>query len=262
MKKYQYPHLSESEKRILKKTGNFSFLEKLFAIRKWKNYYFSAIKRGIRTMNEKHDDIVFSGHIELTESFKFDKSRAMPRGNAVDGVTFSESYKIDFFSLPLNIQDLILSFKGIVENYFACDANLNQGNIWRNFHVPDDIQEREEVFADSFHQDLVVDQYNIQLFILLQDTDEEHGPFEYLNDITSEDMDFYKKRNRKKAHKESIKLTGKRGDFMLFSTGCTLHRAGVPKEGFYRDIFSIPFFPSYTKIGTPISELALNRKSN
>ena len=46
------------------------------------------------------------------------------------------------------------------------------------------------------------------------------------------------------------KLTGIRGDGMLFSTGATPHRAGVPKFGNKRDIFSVAFFPIYTDIGT------------
>ncbi len=264
MLKYQYPLLSESQKKILKIVRNSPFIETLFAIRPLKRYYISAIKRGIRSIAEKHNDIAFPGHIELPKDFKFDEKQAVPRGNQVDGATFSKVYQKDFLELPTDIQDLVLSFKGIVENYFACDANLNRANIWRNFHIPANIVDSErEVFSDTFHQDLVYDQYNIQLFILLQDTDEEHGPFEYLNgDITSDDMRFYRKRNRKKARKESIKLTGIRGDFMLFTTGFTLHRAGIPKEGFHRDIFSIAFFPSYTKIGTPISELVLERKAS
>jgi len=263
MIKYQHPHLSKPEKKILRKIGGSLFLETLFAIRKWKRFYFSAFKRGVRAIAERHNHLAFTGHIELSDDFKFDEKKAISRGNQLDGVAFSESYAKDFLQLPTDIQDLVLSFKGIVENYFACDANLNQANIWRNFHVPASIADKDaEIFADAFHQDLVFDQYNLQLFILLQDVDEEHGPFEYLNGaITAEDMNFYRKRNRKKARKESVKLTGKRGDFMLFTTGFTLHRAGVPKEGFHRDMFSIAFFPSYTKIGTPISELVRERET-
>lgn len=261
MQKYQHPPLSDSQKKILKKVGNSAFIETLFALRVWKRYYFSAIKRGIRAIAEKHNNIAFSGHLELPKDFKFDEKQAVPRGNQVDGVAFSQSYAKNFLELPTDIQDLILSFKGIVENYFECDANLNQANIWRNFHIPASISDGDiEIFSNAFHQDLVFDQYNVQLFILLHDTDEEHGPFEYVNgDSTSEDMNFYRKRNRTKAQNESIKLTGKRGDFMLFTTGFTLHRAGIPHKGFHRDIFSIAFFPSYTKIGTPISELVLAR---
>lgn len=48
---------------------------------------------------------------------------------------------------------------------------------------------------------------------------------------------------------EVVKLTGVRGDALLFSTGSTPHRAGIPAHGNYRDIFSISVFPVYTGIG-------------
>lgn len=259
MMRYQYPLLSELQKKILAKVGNPPLLKTLFALRILGRYYLSAIKRGVRAVSEKKNHIAFTGHIELPEDFIFDEKLAVPRGNEVNGVTYSQLCTKEFLELPLNIQDLILSFREIVESYFACDANLQHARIWRNFHIPASIANGDiEIFSNAFHQDLVFDQYNIQLFILLHDTNEEHGPFEYLKgDITSEDINFYRQRNRTKAQNESIKLTGKRGDFMLFTTGFTLHRAGVPHEGFHRDIFSIAFFPSYTKVGTPISELAL-----
>lgn len=48
---------------------------------------------------------------------------------------------------------------------------------------------------------------------------------------------------------EVVKLTRVRGKVLLFSTGSTPHRAGIPAHGNYRDIFSIAFFPVYTGIG-------------
>lgn len=256
MFKYQYPHLSASEKSILKKTGNLKLLEFLFALRKWKKYYLSTIKRAFRGISERYSNIAFTGHLNIPVDFTFDEKLAVPRGNLIDGHYFSKSYEKDLLDLPSELQGFILSFRSILESYFCSEVNVNKANIWRNYHVPEDIANtKSEVFADAFHQDLVHDQYNIQLFILLQDTDEEHGPFEFLDGISSaRDIKYYRKRNRKKALSSSTKLIGKRGDYLLFTTGFTLHRAGIPREGFHRDIFSIAFFPSYTNIGAPISE--------
>ncbi len=256
MFKYQYPHLSTTEKSILKKTGNSKWIEFLFSLRKWKKYYLSTIKRALRGISERYNNIAFVGHLNIADDFIFDEKLAIPRGNSVEGHYFSKSYEKDLLELPSDVQKLILSFRSILESYFSCEVNVNKANIWRNYHVPEDIANKNnEVFADAFHQDLVHDQYNIQLFILLQDTDEKHGPFEYLDGAASaRDIKYYRKRNRKKPISTSTKLIGKRGDYLLFTTGFTLHRAGIPMEGFHRDIFSIAFFPSYTNIGTPISE--------
>jgi hypothetical protein len=262
MRKYQNPQLSGSERKLLKIVGGSDLLEALFAIRKWKRFYLSALKRAWRSFFDNYSHIAFLGYKQLPSSFVFDENQAVPRGNQVNGKCFSMSYEKKFIDLPVEVQDLVLSFKDIVENYFSCEANINNASIWRNYHVPEEVSSLEsEVFADAFHQDLVFDQYNIQLFIMLEDITEEQGPFEFLDKrVSATEMKFYKKRNKKEPLNESKKLIGKRGNYLLFTTGMTLHRAGIPHQGRTRDMFSIAFFPCYTNIGTPISELMVTRR--
>jgi hypothetical protein len=254
---YQHPHLSSSEKRLLANFKNPSFFENLFALKKWRRFYLSSFKRSVRTFSERHSHISFRGHIDLPPEFVYRPEMSLPRGSQIDGQYFSSGYDMALEDLPGEIKSLILSFRGIVQNYFACETNASSAQLWRNVHVPPAIaQAQEEVFADAFHQDLVVDQYNLQLFILLQDTTEQDGPFEYLDgEVQVAEMDYYRKRNRKLPLSTSQKLVGKRGDYLLFNTGLTLHRAGVPAENHQRDIMSIAFFPTYTKIGKPLSAL-------
>lgn len=257
MSKYQYPHISHKEKRILENLGDPAWLEWIFAAKKWRKYLSSSFLRALRTFSERYTHISFKGHIDLPQKFIFDENRSKPRGNAIEGKYYSSSYDLEFNELPEEVKELVLSFRSIIETYFACDMNIATSTCWRNKHIPQHIIEMDgEIISNAFHQDLVFDQYNLQLFILLQSTEIKHGPFEYLEPaIQSKEMQYYKKRNRKKALSESVKLTGKRGDFMLFTTGMTLHKAGVPELNQHRDIFSIAFFPSYSNIGTPISDL-------
>lgn len=257
MSKYQYPHSSPREKVFLAKMGKHYFWEWLFAIKKLRKFYIASFKRALRILTEKYSHIEFHGHMNLPDGFKYSEEFALPRGNEIDGHYYSSGYGLEFSELPPDIQQLVFSFYNILESYFACEVNVNQPQLWRNKHIPEAISGLEgEVFSDAFHQDLVVDQYNIQLFILLHDTTESHGPFEYLDGKSQgKEMDYYRKRNRKIPKSSSVKLVGKRGDYMLFSTGMTLHKAGIPEEGNIRDIFSIGFFPAYTNIGTPMTEL-------
>ncbi len=257
MVKYQYPHNSEKEEKLLKRFGYPAFLEKMFAMKKWRKYYISAFKRAIAVFLEKYTHIAFKGHIELPDEFGFNEKLAIPRGNNIDGIFYSSSYEINFQDLPNQIKTLVFSFRNILESYFATEVNVTAASCWRNNHIPSSILDKNgEIISNAFHQDLVFDQYNLQLFILLHDTELKHGPFEYLEPYTQmHEMEYYRKRNRKKALSSSQKLTGKRGDFMLFTTGLSLHKAGVPDINEHRDIISIAFFPSYTNIGTPFSEL-------
>ncbi|MES2510102.1 MAG: hypothetical protein V4625_09240 [Pseudomonadota bacterium] len=257
MKNYQHPHLSGSEKRLLSRFGNSTFLESLLAFKKWRPFYLSSFKRSVRTFTEQHAHFSFKGHIDLPPDFVYRPEMAAPRGREVNGQYFSTGYDMNIQDLPEEIRRLTFSFRGIVENYFAAEANACNAQLWRNIHVPPAIaQANEEVFADAFHQDLVIDQYNLQLFILLQDTTAQDGPFEYLDGaVQRNEMDYYRKRDRKVPLSTSQKLVGKRGDYLLFTTGLTLHKAGVPDENHQRDIMSIAFFPTYTNIGKPLSAL-------
>ena len=82
------------------------------------------------------------------------------------------------------------------------------------------------------------------------------GPFEYVvNPNEYNILPSVLDRENKDIDLKVQKLTGKRGDTFLFSTGSTPHRAGIPAEGRHRDIFSIAFFPAYTKIGRSSTDL-------
>jgi hypothetical protein len=152
MSNYQYPHLSHSEKEMLKTFGNSSVLEKLFAIKKWRAYYLSAFKRAVRTYSERHSHISFKGHIDLPPEFAYQEEKSVPRGNQVYGKYFSRGYEMALAELPQEIRSLILSFRGILQSYFACEAYANKAQFWRNLHVPPAIaEEGAEVFADAFH---------------------------------------------------------------------------------------------------------------
>jgi hypothetical protein len=256
--RFQYPHNTPGEKRALALAGGSQFMEFLLAARKWRAFYMASLRRSIRFFSDRYNHIDFHGHVDIPDSFGFDESRAKPRGIPVNGKYYSQGYDIAFEDMPEEIRTQALAFRSILESFFASEVNIGSPHIWRNLHVPaGEYSASQEVFSDGFHQDLVVDQFNTQIFFLLQETTEEHGPFEYLQpDVQRREMHYYRKRDRKTPLTASSKLTGHRGDYFLFSTGTTLHRANNPGEGKLRDIMSIPFFPAYTGIGRPMKSLA------
>ncbi len=256
--RFQYPHSTPGEKRALALLGGSRLIEFLFAARKWRAFYLAALKRSIRSFSGRFSHIEFRGRVDIPDGFSFDESRGEPRGIPVKGKHFSLGYDITFECLPDDVRRQILAFRSILECFFASEVNVGNPYLWRNSHVPlGDYSANEEVFADAFHQDLVFDQFNAQIFFLLQETNEEHGPFEHLqSDVQRREMHFYRKRDRKAPLTASSKLIGRRGDYCLISTGTTLHRANNPDQGKFRDIMSIPFFPAYTGIGRPMKSLA------
>lgn len=190
-------------------------------------------------------------HTDLPDSFIFNEERAASRGRkAPDGKYYSSTYALEWPAIPLEIQREIKRFDTVLRLYFGGDYLIHTANVWRNIGIPDEYRSLD-IYSQVWHYDHVIDYRNVQLFVLLSDTSEDHGPFEYVANASETKINpIVEARNGAElTDADIVKLTGRRGDGMLFSTGSTPHRAGIPKFGNHRDIFSIAFFPLYTGIG-------------
>lgn len=195
--------------------------------------------------------------IELPDDFCFDESRAVNRGRqAPDGKYYSSTYELNWSEMPLAIRREVRKFDTVLRLYFGGDYLINTANVWRNVGIPDQFR-TADIYSQVWHYDHVVDYRNVQLFVLLSDTTDQHGPFEYLANAseTELNLDVEARNGAEIANADTAKLVGLRGDGMLFSTGATPHRAGIPSSGLHRDILSIAFFPKYTKIGVSAEKL-------
>lgn len=191
-------------------------------------------------------------HVDLPDTFVFDETKAAGRGRvAPDGKHYSSAYELDWQAIPEEIKAEIRNLDSVMRLYFGGDYLINTANVWRNVGIPDEYRSLD-IYSQVWHYDHVIDYRNLQLFVLLTDTTDSHGPFEYLaNPSETEVNTVAEARSGAEIPGAEIgKLTGVRGDAMLFSTGATPHRAGVPHFGNHRDIFSISFFPVYTGLGT------------
>lgn len=217
--------------------------------------YFRAVHAG-RVFSKRFFTLSVFGHVELEPGFGLDESRAIDRGNrAPDGRCYSKYHTLDWAEIPSSVKQAVKNYDSVIRMYLGDGYLINDGLIWRNYSIPAEYR-NTELFSQHWHYDKVVDFRNIQLFVLLGDVTADDGPFEYVanpdeHNILPSVLD----RNNKDIDLHTRKLTGKRGDTLLFSTGSTPHRAGIPAEGRYRDIFSIAFFPAYTKIGRSSTEL-------
>ena len=193
----------------------------------------------------------------LPDSFVFNQEKAVSRGRqAPDGKYYSLTYELQWPAIPAEIQAEIKKFDTVLRLYFGGDYLIHTANVWRNIGIPDEYRSLD-IYSQVWHYDHVVDFRNVQLFVLLSDTSEEHGPFEYVANASETEVnpDVQARNGAELSDAKIAKLTGKRGDGMLFSTGATPHRAGIPKFGNHRDIFSIAFFPPYTGLGVSAKAL-------
>lgn len=217
--------------------------------------YFRAVHAS-RIFSKRFFTLSVSGYIDLESGFGLDESRAIDRGNrAPDGRCYSKCHTVDWSEIPLSIKKAIRNYDSVIRMYLGDGYHIKDGLIWRNYSIPAEFR-NAELFSQHWHYDKVVDFRNIQLFVLLGDVTDNDGPFEYVvNPNEYNILPSVLDRENKDIDLKVQKLTGKRGDTFLFSTGSTPHRAGIPAEGRHRDIFSIAFFPAYTKIGRSSTDL-------
>ncbi|MEW7009872.1 hypothetical protein [Lentilitoribacter sp. EG35] len=200
--------------------------------------------------------LAVQGHVELSDNFLFDETKAINRGKAApNGKYYSKHYPIEWDELPTEIKQLIKNYDTILKQFLGDDYRINGAQIWRNTAIPDKYK-NTELFSQNWHYDKVMDYRNIQLFILLHEVTEKDGPFEYVTEPDEYNLiPEVAKRSEQNLNVGIKKLLGKRGDTFLFTTGSTPHRAGIPEKNRHRDIFSIAFFPEYTSIGEKSTEL-------
>ncbi|MBM9589059.1 hypothetical protein JWG41_01270 [Leptospira sp. 201903075] len=223
-------------------------------IRKIRSWFFDERYRILHAFNVykiKFPRLIIKTSVSIPDSFAFDEKIAIPRGRqAPDGNHYSFTHEITWSALPLSVQKEIFKFESVLRLYFGGDFLIHIGNIWRNIGIPTEFSSLD-IYSQVWHYDHVFDYKNAQLFIILSDTTEEHGPFEFFK-YSDEKSQYAGVENRQRDVEysgEVEKLTGNRGDALLFATGSIPHRAGIPKFGNHRDMFSIAFFPKYTNIG-------------
>lgn len=194
-------------------------------------------------------------HVNLPSDFVFDEKKAANRGRvAPDGKYYSSTYELNWNEIPDAIKQQIKKFDSVLRLYFGGDYLINTANVWRNIGIPEDYRSLD-IYSQVWHYDHVVDYRNVQLFVLLTNTTELHGPFEFIENSSETELNHDAEARNGADSIRGAKFTGVRGDAMLFATGSIPHRAGIPVFGNHRDMFSIAFFPKYTGIGIDAGHL-------
>lgn len=204
--------------------------------------------------------LVKAGSVNLPDSLQYDYLLEKPRSNIrLDSqASYSYGYEIDPVCLVSILKPLLSENLFDISRILGSGFLVNNVRFWRNLSIPRS-QHSIDHYSNVFHQDTVVDQNLIQIFILLTDVDSKDGPFEwYEKDSHSKAHKFFKRRSdtsylydERTSPPIPKQLTGSRGSYLLLNTGYHYHRDGIPEQGRDRVIMSVGLFPSYTKIGIP-----------
>jgi len=231
----------------------FKMLNLLSAVKQGVKEIWHRLLCAIANFNMRFIHLVVRTRVNLEDNFVFDEKRALSRGRiAPDGKTYSSGYEINLDGVPNSVKEEVRNFDSVLRLYFGGDYLVNTATVWRNLGLPDSYRALD-IYSQIWHYDHVVDYRNVQFMVLLTDTTDDHGPFEYIEkpSVTTLLGNAAARNGVESISEKVVKLTGVRGDGLWFATGSMPHRAGVPNLGNHRDMMSVSFFPKYTGIGIP-----------
>lgn len=218
----------------------------------WKNP-----EKHLMELGETYDDKLIS-----TMQSQFED--AIQDDNNIEKITHDgEVYarQVDSFDSgsKLDVATAVPALSGIInreiiellEQYYGAYFKPDFAKIYRNYHIPPEVNEQTGIYSDRWHCDSYgVD--GIKLFVNLNDVTENHGPFHVISREDTKRLvgaGFDRQREgvpgqvvEKKA--EILKATGDAGTAMFTNTNMCLHRADSPSEGNHRDLILINFLIS------------------
>ena len=142
--------------------------------------------------------------------------------------------------------------KEIVKGYYQGKFNVRYLGVWRNYHVPKEIQAKTELFSNNWHCDNRSTEY-LKLFITLEDITEDDGPFHIMSQQRTKELmklgygtrvDYNLADEVINDPNHVTKITGKAGIAYLANPQLCLHRAGNPSKSHKRDVILFVFGPS------------------
>ncbi len=145
-------------------------------------------------------------------------------------------------------KDLIKKLESCLGSNFKVEGL----QIWRNYHIPREIQKNNDLFSNLWHCDYQNIDYT-KLFFYLEDVTANNGPIEMVSPSKTKELikNGYKDRyqytlNEKlfSDEKDIFKGVGSAGTVLLVNTEICLHRAGNPVENHHRDVIQFLFKPS------------------
>tara|TARA_B110000495_G_C22927316_1_gene541988 strand:- start:306 stop:1175 length:870 start_codon:yes stop_codon:yes gene_type:complete len=208
-------------------------------------------KQGYATLDELFDPNLISKiskkFDQLIEDDKYSYSRSK-----VNGKIYSRGLYRGFEFIPESAELVNDKVKDLIENYYQGHFKVNLFLFSRNYHVPNEILDKHEVYANRWHCDESNSTF-VKMFVYLSDVTEKHGPFHVQSKSRTTQlmkMGFGNRSNYNveieelENKKYMTKPTGKSGTTFICNCQLGLHRAGIPDNGLYRDAICISFSPS------------------
>lgn len=198
----------------------------------------------IDAIRDRFEELLETGDLQITSGAS--DGNMYRRGITSKGYDVSEEFPEISDILTEDLRKLLVAYYG---SWFKA----THVGIWRNTHVPEDID--EEVYSDYWHIDEGRSTDKLKLFVYLTDVTGDHGPFHAVSMDDSRaiqsdtnlllESSRHVPDGRVETEVEDVwQFTGQRGSMALCRTTTNLHRASNPAAGNHRDLLQIIFAPA------------------
>lgn len=137
-----------------------------------------------------------------------------------------------------------------IERYLGANFRVAETLIFRNFSLPRELQ-GYDVYSNVWHQDTMLGNRLLKLFIALAEIGEADGPLSYVPSRYVTDVYFSEFRERyevgeigkRRTLSHARQFTGPKGAYVFVNTAYSLHSAGIPTES--RDMLQVVLLPEW-----------------
>lgn len=215
---------------------NFYYKKKILSIKSIQD------KENVKEFNEHGFSKINNINLDTLKKINFELKLQNPKKEKNN--RFQYKMNLNIINLIKKIIDTDFNFLlKDLSKYYNSNIYLGHALITRNYNY--DPKEGES-YSSYFHCDGYLNTY-FKILVNLSDVSEEMGPIHVINKKdTKKNIGLlkYNSRNLKKEktiNSKIFKNISKLGDALLINTTECLHKAGIPREGKYRDMLYLVF---------------------
>jgi hypothetical protein len=212
---------------------------------------FHLKKHGFTKYENSYDELMISEIGEKFNKLIEDKKTSFPT-SGYEGKIYQRAIKDPEKCFPEITKLITQDVREFVAGYYKTSYKIKYILCVKNYSVPKEIQEKNEMFSNHWH----MDKHNaswLKFFVYLSDVSEKDGPFHIQSKHRTKELvkmgygnrDHYDLSLDILENPEFVNvMTGPNGTTMFGDVATCLHRAGIPEEGHYRNMVQIFFEPT------------------
>ena len=153
-------------------------------------------------------------------------------------------------SVPAPATSIIERHRVDIERYLGSNFRAAETYVFRNYSLPVELQ-GYDVYSNVWHQDTMLGNRLLKLFVALDDISVKDGPLSYVPARHVTDVYFSEFRERYEVGEigkprtlsHAKQFTGSKGAYVFVNTAYSLHSAGIPLES--RDMLQVLLLPEW-----------------